>query len=470
MSIDKRFLLGNFIKDEKNKIIFYIHQKSGCTSFLKMIFENIGILKEALQYDKYRTYYPTKWSGWPHYYRYDIYQKKNPVKYEDLFSKEYKLIKLVRNPYTRIISSYLHILKVNKDLIDKDLIDKFFDSEYNISFYNFLKKIDDKNIIDCDLHLDLQICNLEKINKLIFDDIIKLEELKIRIPYINEKYNINLKYYKEEIHSVKKNKENNNFVGYKSYNDLINNIPNYIYFYNDNKIKNLVYKIFKDDINKYNYSFFNKEFISIGPNCNVAGLLQYINKEINNEIRIKSYPFDWINSNIKMVIDCIDNNFNDFLNISNTKIINNIENHKKYSDKKNTNIFVHHSIINENLYYKRCVNRFNKLNKNKIFIYSLQSNNIIDSLNNFNIVYGNLHPNINNKLLINKLNNIFYNKFINYKILIINYIVNSNSYKINNIYINNNILILNYNVNTNIVNGNIWKYIYKDMYKILIKI
>ena len=59
--------------------------------------------------------------------------------------EKYDWFVIVRNPYTRIISSYLHILKVNKKLIDN-----FFDSEYNISFYNFLKKINDKNIVNCD--------------------------------------------------------------------------------------------------------------------------------------------------------------------------------------------------------------------------------------------------------------------------------------------------------------------------------
>jgi hypothetical protein len=452
---DIRFIKGNFIKDEKNKLIFYIHQKSGCTSFLKMIFQNLGILDLALSYDKYRAQPIQKNNGWPHYYRYQVYQFENKILPNDLISGEYKLIKLVRNPYSRIVSSYLHILKVNKSLL-KD----YCDINNDLSFYDFLNLIKNNNILNIDLHLDTQICDFEKNNLLKFDDIIKLEELNDSIIYLNNKYNINLEYIHEKIHKTKTNYLNKQMCGYIKYNILKDNIPSYKNFYDDNNIKKIVDKLFYDDIQYYNYDFFNNNFISIGPNCNTSGLLQYLNTNINNSIRNISYPFDWINSNLNMIYNCFDNNFNDFLNIDYIYIENNVEIHSKYKDDNRTNIYVHNSILKNKNYYERCVDRLNKNKENNItFIYSLSSSNILnfDDDNEYN--YGNLKPNIFSLKIIDNINSIIKEKFKFSNILIINYIYNSTNYEYNKIT-KNNISILNVNIKENIVNGDLWKNIH----------
>lgn len=154
------------------------------------------------------------------------------------------LIKLIRNPYTRIISAFIH----NCIKID-------------ISFITYLKKIKDFllfNIKDNNLFSD------ERFNRHFyflndsdyeFNHIIKIENLSDDLDKLNNIYNINLKYNK--INNRKKACNKNNNINY-IYDSIIKykyNIPNdYSVFYN-NESKNLVNEIYKKDLDKFKYSY-----------------------------------------------------------------------------------------------------------------------------------------------------------------------------------------------------------------------
>lgn len=99
-------------------------------------------------------------------------------------------------------------------------------------------------------------------------------------------------------------------------------------------------------------------FISIGPNCHTAGVKI-------KKIKEESYPFDWIISDIDVVINCIKDDFFEYLNKDNYYLNTeykdqNIIGHKKY--KKN--MFVHRDPLNnceDYSYLERCVDRFTPL-------------------------------------------------------------------------------------------------------------
>jgi len=262
MNKDSRFP-SNFIKDQKNQIIFYIHQKAGCTVFLKMIFQNLGILEEALAYDK-------NGGAWPHYYRYEVYQKENKVEPIDLFSGDYKLIKIVRNPYYRAVSSFISahfnvvqsaeynkgedITKIKRFNLRDYIIARHLGNSTN-SFYNYYKSIKDENGLEVDLHIDKQKCLFEDYIK--FDEIIKLEELENKIDYLNDKYNLNFQFIRKSSHHTTINKELCQFVGYDHWDSIPRckmNVPPYNFFYNDDKIKNLIYELYQDEIQIYDYN------------------------------------------------------------------------------------------------------------------------------------------------------------------------------------------------------------------------
>lgn len=174
------------------------------------------------------------------------------------------------------------------------------------------------------------------------------------------------------------------------------------------------------------------EIISLGPNCQSSGVIQYLN------YKKRSYPFDWILSNIKIVLDCLNDNFKNFLDKSlyfkNNKNIG----HSFYLDR----FFIHRNpkdCINDYEYYERTVDRILKIKNTQLsilFIHSIYSN----LLNNENIVF---YYDIQNIINLKKVLDGYFNN----NLLIINYIKNINpDIKINNNYnyfIYENIYFLN---------------------------
>ena len=179
----------------------------------------------------------------------------------------------------------------------------------------------------------------------------------------------------------------------------------------------------------------NISFISLGPNCHTAGVL----KELN--YKNCSYPFDWILSNLEIVIYNISNDFIDFMDRNNyIYTSNNKITLKNTNIKYLENMFVHKNpIINKEDfdYYLRCISRFKNLKSTddyKLFVYTSYSNQYLN--NNFKN---------NISLLKNTLNNWTDKKFY---ILIINYIKvnNINEQHIYNYIIEDQIIILNINI------------------------
>lgn len=221
--------------NKEKRILLHTSPKSNCTVVSKMFYEYIGLLDEALE--KYL---------WIHDYTRDKYQER--PKKDNL--KEILKIKFVRNPFTRAVSSYLHVM--NTHLKNKMRLT-------NESFFGFL------NIIKTNPHPIganhyLPQYN-EKFPNKYFNEIIKVENINTEIKRINEKYSVNFNPYHESFHFKSKHISNENiiFIGYSSFDEINKMIENnslspYSYFYDDN-IKNLVSEIFAEDILHYNYSF-----------------------------------------------------------------------------------------------------------------------------------------------------------------------------------------------------------------------
>jgi hypothetical protein len=109
-----------------------------------------------------------------------------------------------------------------------------------------------------------------------------------------------------------------------------------------------------------------KHVCSLGNSCHTAYILK------RNNIKVVSYPFDWIISNYKIIKHCIEDNFHIFLDKSYYMSIDDGTKcrHAYYEE----DMFYHHNpLMNEKHYeyYVRCVQRFQDLLKNtdsKLFI------------------------------------------------------------------------------------------------------
>jgi hypothetical protein len=149
------------------------------------------------------------------------------------------------------------------------------------------------------------------------------------------------------------------------------------------------------------------EFISIGPYCITAEILKNFN------LRLKSYPFDYIFSSLELVKHSINDNFNIFLdkkyltkgtnnnstrhefycNFLDTQLLylhhikNNFPSDYKVSSG---DLFFHHNLIDNNIYEKfkkRCDRLINLItNNNKIVFvyYNCYTNDVSDLINFYN--------------------------------------------------------------------------------------
>jgi hypothetical protein len=143
--------------------------------------------------------------------------------------------------------------------------------------------------------------------------------------------------------------------------------------------------------------------VSLGPNCQTSGAIKQLG------YKKESYPFDWILSDLKIIIYSISTNFSEFLDRNNYCKTNNkttlIDRNIKYLEL----MFAHSDPVNNETdfqYIVRCVNRFNNLdndNRCKLFFHSIYENEID-----------------NNQLL--ELDSILGLKFKKYKLILLIYI------------------------------------------------
>lgn len=145
---------------------------------------------------------------------------------------------------------------------------------------------------------------------------------------------------------------------------------------------------------------------SFGTLCHSSMLIK------NNNLKLCSYPFDWIFSNPNIIISCLKDNFRTFLNKSHYVHINPTRcGHKIYHPQ----MFNHRNPLKNKEdynYYVRCVNRFKKLLKNeghKLFVMTFINRKDND------IAHKNKIINFNNELTK-------YTK--NYTLLVINHLPN----------------------------------------------
>jgi hypothetical protein len=140
---------------------------------------------------------------------------------------------------------------------------------------------------------------------------------------------------------------------------------------------------------------------SLGPHCHSSQLLK------DNKLKRCSYPYDWIFSNVNMILHTIENNFKIFLD--KTYYIN-ISTKQCGHSYYHNNMFNHFNPlinIDDYNYYIRCVDRFTDLLNNKeakLFVMLFFNINNISEFNKNNII---------------NFNNIFSTYTTNYKILII---------------------------------------------------
>lgn len=233
-------------------IILFWSQKSGCTSLAKWFFFQINLLEEALKYNSFI-----------HVYKDKVYQNQNNlIRLKNaLLVREKATLKLVRNPYTRAVSSFLHVLNYHTPLGTsfREQLELLYsqNKSQGMSFKQFLyaiKKVG-TDIDSIDGHVAQQYVNGEE---QWVQQYIQLENFNTEIQNLEKNYNLLKSPLEVIIQSNHHQSISQNDNGLESYSEKImtreillrGNLPKYSQFY-DQETLELCRELYMKDFQTY---------------------------------------------------------------------------------------------------------------------------------------------------------------------------------------------------------------------------
>jgi len=234
--------------DSQNRFILFITAKAGCTFATKWFFEQQGLLDEALKYRK-----------WIHAYRIQVYYK-TPGYMQNLntaLSKRARKVKLVRCPFQRAVSSYLHCIRnKNRHGDISPFLGRSVDHINTFTFEEFVEFLSSIDISTCNPHYRKQTWEHEVSNRLKFYRVIKLEDSIEGFSNIEKELELeqtDLLQLSTSNHHIKKEEGKVGYCGNIYFTKDIKSIQHYSNFYNDSTMEKIT-QIYDDDFNHYDYS------------------------------------------------------------------------------------------------------------------------------------------------------------------------------------------------------------------------
>lgn len=253
-SIESQKHKNLFLYDKKNKVILDWSHKCGCTVTTKMFFSAMGLLDDV---QKFR-------SGGIHTYRTKKFRYDHPVTTKDVLNPENFLFKVVRNPYTRIVSSYIdacakHNENKRNDYLAVTGIKNYQELTFN-QFVNALASIDLAH--QANPHQLVQIKNYER-KGLRQPYICKLENLNEDIKNVNKYCNSHFSIDGlSSAHHAKKSGKLTELCTNKPFSEFAGIVPEYKYFY-DRETFDKVTALYDEDIKQYHYKFLWPEILDL---------------------------------------------------------------------------------------------------------------------------------------------------------------------------------------------------------------
>lgn len=128
--------------------------KAACTTVIKWVFRHNGLLSEALAY-----------SSWVHKYRLHRYQKSDRylARLKELASGRLAIVKVVRDPLDRVVSSYIHAYRTGYDdeAISK-MVQRPISRRQRFSFREFVRFLEQSDLQYCNPHHRVQVAPIER--------------------------------------------------------------------------------------------------------------------------------------------------------------------------------------------------------------------------------------------------------------------------------------------------------------------
>jgi hypothetical protein len=128
--------------------------KAACTTVIKWVFQHNGLLPEAMAYN-----------SWVHKYRLRQYQKSERYlsRLKRLSNGAFDVVKVVRDPLDRAVSSYIHAYRhgYDDDAIAK-IVQRPVSRRQRFSFREFVSYLEQSDLRYCNPHHRVQVAPIER--------------------------------------------------------------------------------------------------------------------------------------------------------------------------------------------------------------------------------------------------------------------------------------------------------------------
>ena len=226
--------------------------KSGCTLAVKWFFFQRGELAKALDY-----------SSWIHDYRIDVYRTSAAFQ-AGVHRAQYgkmRYIRFVRNPFSRAVSSYLHMVRTVGDEDFHQPFNEFlgrdFEKDGGATFRDFVDFLSHIDVRHCDIHYQQQVHHLETENLIDVDYVVHLENVEKELRDVTKFYGLipaSVTELSSSSHNTTRSVSGSMFAGdiphIRTEADIY---PDYPDFY-DAELVERIAGIYSEDFNRYGYS------------------------------------------------------------------------------------------------------------------------------------------------------------------------------------------------------------------------
>lgn len=221
--------------------------KAGSAVVVAMFLRHMGLLDEALRHHR-----------WVHRYRIDVFNHRFPFSPEMLHDPAYFKFKVVRNPFHRAVSSYIHAMKFH--YADIPIRAPLRRRDAGISFADFVRFLALRDFRRINSHYAQQKKDYEEGVPVLFDTIVHIEDLESGIGAINRRRGCRFEFRHEnteiqkllDSHHTQKHPEVEN-VSHMPWSRVCVRIPDYAAFYTPD-LRRQVAALYRDDFETYGYS------------------------------------------------------------------------------------------------------------------------------------------------------------------------------------------------------------------------
>ena len=238
-----------FLEDKDVAVLW--SAKAGCTFAVKWFLYQRGELEQALQH-----------SDWIHDYRTQVY-RSSPVYEAGVHRAEYgkfRYFRLVRDPYSRAVSSYLHMVRTVGDTAFhapfNDFLGRDIEAGSGVSFAEFCEFLLSIDVSRCDIHYRQQAHLLETRGLIDVDHVVHLESLEQELDPLVGKYHlkpVSVGELSASHHNTRRSRSHG-FVGDQPFQRTAEDVyPDYHQFYNE-ELAAMVRTIYAEDFHRYGYS------------------------------------------------------------------------------------------------------------------------------------------------------------------------------------------------------------------------